>query len=336
MKLLLPIRLIVFTYILYTIVAARVLYAQEERGYLAIKGQTLENNKPLSGVTVVVIRNGKIFSKAVSDKRGKFNIPLEYFSDYSFYFEKEGYFKLTMAVNTRLPIDLLPLWSVFEIKIPMFKLSRTDVDEALFSKPIVEVSFDTEKKKFTDLNQGKVLNKLPSTPVNNNDIYIPEKMDKEPVSPYEKQEELKQEIRKNVADKRREENELMLKIKKANKETNLKEKTPVIPNKTPANEYERKYAEENVIRQQQIEKSLEMNQLFQKKSSRNTPNLYQLSVKEDKGIFTSSKITLVYKDTNLVTEFKESSNFWGTTHYYINNKEVTSTEYFIKIKTYIK
>lgn len=124
--------------------------AQEERGYLTIKGSAKLYNKPLENVKVLVYRDKSKFAETVTSRKGKFSIKLEYYYLYDIKFVKDGCVKMHMLVNTKVPANTLPLWSTYYIDVPFFKTTDTTVNQQQFEKPFTRVAFYPKKLKFID------------------------------------------------------------------------------------------------------------------------------------------------------------------------------------------
>jgi len=332
----LPIYLIRFSFTWVFIFYLINVQAQEERGFLNIKGQSFYNKEVLQEVKVTVYRNQKVFTKTKSDKNGKFNLQLEFFSDYKIVFEKESFFTVFIEVDSRLPADLLPMWATYAIKIPFFKLTDTEVNTDTFDKPIAAVSFDKERKKFTDLNNEKFLRKqMPKTiHAISNENKLPEK--KEIVTPHERAEEQHIEALKNLAEKNKKETELLVKVKnkKQPQKTTSDIKT-TYPATQGVSEREEQLKEEQRITQAQ--KSAQINSLFVNRYQNDKSTAqYKTNVKQDKGIFSSKETITVLKNEQAFFEFVRNTPFWGEEEFFINQKKVLSTEYFLKLKQFIK
>lgn len=332
--------LIKFSCVLGFVFSSNTLNAQEERGYLSFKGETYLNNAHLSGAQIKVYRNGRVFAQTTSSRKGKFELKLEYFHKYKVEFYYSGCYKTFIDVNADIPRSLLPHWATFVIKVPFFNENDTTVDASLFKQSITSVLFDETKKKFIDQNQFKT-----SSPATANIPFINSKPINETpvnVNAAEKKEVLKQDAKENIAIKRKAETEL---IKKVRTHHNKLPETETGNNKTEWNNtIQRNSAEErNLVIEKEENNNLiitetETADLLKKKASAKTSkqNAIRIVAKDESGLFESSFKTLVYKNDKLFMEFIRLENTFTGNSFYINKKEVSSTEYYLKIKQYTK
>lgn len=113
-------------------------------------GNTVYNNEALEGAEVLVYEKDNLISQTISNDKGNFSIKLDYNRFYTLKFRKNGYCEMFAMVDGKIPEDKSDYNIKFEIRIPFFSLSQTQLNLDVFKKPITKVFFDGDSKFVDD------------------------------------------------------------------------------------------------------------------------------------------------------------------------------------------
>lgn len=142
-------RLILLTSILFSFSIQNV--SAQAPGMLEFAGRTVKDQKPLSGATVTVWRNGTINQEEVkTGKSGKFRFFLVFGNDYKITFTYPGCVDMQLMVYTsRLPKERSDLLPLYQTEVPFFETNDPLVRVSKFKNPFTKVIYDG-KKAFKD------------------------------------------------------------------------------------------------------------------------------------------------------------------------------------------
>lgn len=120
-------------------------------GMLEFAGRLVKDNKPLSGATVTVLRNGTIEQEVMKPgKNGKFRCYLVFGVDYKITFSYPGCVDMFLMVYTsKLPKQRSDLFPLYETEIPFFETNDPTIRVSKFKNPFTKVIYDG-KKAFMD------------------------------------------------------------------------------------------------------------------------------------------------------------------------------------------
>jgi hypothetical protein len=330
--------LIKFSFLAAFLFATRLSFSQEERGFLEFKGEAFLNNKHLPGVQIKVYRNGKVFTQALSSRKGKFELKLEYFHKYKIELFSEGCYKMFIEVDTDIPGEILPHWATFYLKVPFFENSDTSINPNLFKQSITRVAFDKKLKKYIDLNQFNT-----DSPANVNlSLITPKKITETPqkLNTVEKKELLKLDAKQNVIIKRKEESHLIFKVN-SSKKTEIKTepfrlgwKGAIERNSNQERSFIMKQEGElnTAIMELETAKIMGKKQLLRKNPSAQI----RIDKSEKASLFEKENTIKVYTSEILLYNFKKIEHSIKGDSYYINDKEVSSIEFYLKLKQFVK
>lgn len=118
---------------------------------LEFAGRTIKDNKPLTGATVTVLRNGTIQQEQIkTGKNGKFRFFLVFGSDYKITFSYPGCVDMHLMVYTsKLSKDRGDLFPLYETEVPFFESNSVGVRVNKYKNPFTKVVYDG-KKAFKD------------------------------------------------------------------------------------------------------------------------------------------------------------------------------------------
>src|SRR6476646_1624507 len=113
-------------------------------GMLEFAGRLVKDNKPLSGATVTVLRNGTIEQEVMKPgKNGKFRCYLVFGVDYKITFSYPGCVDMYLMVYTsKLPKQRSDLFPLYETEIPFFESNDPAIRISKFKNPFTKVIFD--------------------------------------------------------------------------------------------------------------------------------------------------------------------------------------------------
>jgi len=137
---------------------------------LKFSGNTVYNNEVLEGAEVLVFEKDNLISQTTSNDKGNFTIKLEYNRFYTLKFRKNGFCEMFATVDGRIPEDKSDYNIKFEIRIPFFSLSQSQLNFEVFNKPITKVFFDGISKFVDDPLYISNFYKELSNPSQNNTI----------------------------------------------------------------------------------------------------------------------------------------------------------------------
>ncbi|MCW3084899.1 MAG: hypothetical protein JWP12_2265 [Bacteroidetes bacterium] len=140
--------LLLMTFLLFF--SGHTVFAQAP-GMLEFGGRTVKDNKPISGATVTVYRNGNINQEELkTGKNGKFRFYLVFGSDYKITFSYPGCVDMFLMVYTsKLPKERSDLFPLYETEIPFFESNNAQVRISKYKNPFTKVIYDG-KKAFMD------------------------------------------------------------------------------------------------------------------------------------------------------------------------------------------
>lgn len=330
--------LIKFSFLIATLFAGFNSFSQEERGFLNFKGEAYLNNIHLAGAQVKVYRNGKVFAQTQSTKKGKFDFKLEYFHNYKIELFKEGCYRMFIDVDTDIPGEILPHWATFYLKVPFFETSDTSINPALFKQSITRVLFDKKLNKYIDVNPFNT-----NSPVNISfSPLTPKKITQTPqkFNNAEKKELLKLDAKQNVIVKRKEESRLIFKVNVSKRTTPKADPYKIGWEGTIEGNsgQERTFLMKEEGKENITLAELETVKLMTKKQLLNNNSKAQLRIDklEKESFLEKQNITNVYRFKTLLYCFKKVEHSITGESFYINDKEVSSLEFYLKLKQFIR
>lgn len=117
---------------------------------LHVLGHTIYDEQPLTDVKIKVMVGNKIFAETISDKKGFFDLKLDFNQDYIIYFEKESFQTMHANVDGDVPENKTDYRIKYEITIPLYHSKNKTVNLKTFDeKAFTRIYFDG-KSKFID------------------------------------------------------------------------------------------------------------------------------------------------------------------------------------------
>jgi hypothetical protein len=127
------------------------LWAQDEDGFLDIKGVCLKAGKPLEGAKIVVLKDGKKDTELTTRKNGRYYFELEFNHEYVINFSAPGHYDMKLLVSSKLPSSVkLPFFPLYQFDVPFYELTDVAVNKRSFDRPITRVFYDEKIKRFKD------------------------------------------------------------------------------------------------------------------------------------------------------------------------------------------
>ncbi len=120
--------------------------AQQESGYLQLRGTTLKDNTPIDGVTIDVYQKGEKINSILSWSGGKFNIKLELNNEYILEFSKTDLVTKRLEFKTDVPPNEIGIYN-FKFSVELFTMVD-GLDVSLLDKPIGKFTYDDQLGEF--------------------------------------------------------------------------------------------------------------------------------------------------------------------------------------------
>ncbi|NVO01237.1 MAG: hypothetical protein HXX09_00905 [Bacteroidetes bacterium] len=119
-----------------------------QNGFLVVNGYISKDSKPLSDVTIDVIKNGSKSFQKKTGMDGKFEAKLEINNEFIVEVQKDGLLSQKFRFNTNLPPkEATDKIYFFEVFTELFQ-AYPGVDASCLEQPMIAVEFDSEERDF--------------------------------------------------------------------------------------------------------------------------------------------------------------------------------------------
>ncbi|MBI2271862.1 MAG: hypothetical protein HYU69_16085 [Bacteroidetes bacterium] len=128
----------------------------QDKGKIKVVGYTIHTDSkgkksPLPNMNLTVFRGTENIEELMSNKKGRYEIKLEYGYMYKVVFDKnEGYIDMSFAVDAKVPPQKQDLNPTIELDVPMFTTGTAEIDTLKFKFPFTKFKFDGNKKFIDD------------------------------------------------------------------------------------------------------------------------------------------------------------------------------------------
>lgn len=129
---------------LLCLLPSQVLLAQDDLNIHGVVSDAMSSSK-LSGVKVTVMKDGNKVDNFDTRANGKYEFYLNCGAHYAFYFEKEGYVKRSIEIDSRnIPQEVIGAGIIMPTDMSMFAMTPAmeNADLSVFNKPIGKASYD--------------------------------------------------------------------------------------------------------------------------------------------------------------------------------------------------
>ncbi|MBD77731.1 MAG: hypothetical protein CL840_02165 [Crocinitomicaceae bacterium] len=133
---------------------AKKLNSTPDNQYLAVEGRAKDQKgRNIGDAQIIVTSNGVVVDTVYSDKKGKYNIKLEYQKDYRMQVIKEGYQSTFAAVstNTSKEKERLIDKKVKSLNLLLVNKNEKNINNKVFSKPYARIAYDPQLDEFVEV-----------------------------------------------------------------------------------------------------------------------------------------------------------------------------------------
>lgn len=116
---------------------------QAEGWYLPVHGQVLIDGAKADNYQILLYKDNVELGKLQSDKRGRFELELDIDASYNLRVIKDGYQEKVIAIETKLPEDLVK-YPDYECTVSLQKTASTNVDPFYTDFPSAIIRYNEE------------------------------------------------------------------------------------------------------------------------------------------------------------------------------------------------
>ena len=127
------------------LLTTNILFAQAN--FFLLKGELTSNDKTFIGGELSIERDDGIIQHVILDENSKFNLPLEYGSDYMVSVLKEGYYSKKVLIELKTVDSVHKNCKARNVIVSMIPIGK-DIEESIFEKPIGRIFYDSKTQCF--------------------------------------------------------------------------------------------------------------------------------------------------------------------------------------------